>query len=302
MKWQFFLLLSTILVFGYSCTSDDINDSSKRNTKWAWWVGATTHKGRWIPLCNKPTWKNGTFTKFYFDGKIASKGTIKDGKYADTTFWFDRTGSVYAYKLNSTDSLTDFYVSDGPIKVYDIDGKIKMEGVIRNHKPGDKWTDYYKTGFAERIINNVNDTGWTTHYYENGQIKDSLFGMGKFYLTLGQWNANGQRIFLAGIRNHHYDGEILKYYDNGELMQNAFYSNGKVNGKGFYYWPTGKIQKEYNFIDSLQEGQNLEYYENGKVQNDLLYKNGKLDGEQKAYDEKGNLIANPYYKDGAQIK
>ena len=302
MKWLSFFLLFILLLFEYGCTSENINDNSKRNTHWAWWIDATSHTGKWIPLSNNPTWKNGSFTKFYYDGLIASKGKIKDGKYTDTTFWFDRTGNIYAYKLHASDTLTDFYLSDGPIKVYDIDGKIKMEGIIRNHKPGDKWTDYYKTGFPERIINHVNDTGWTTHYYENGQIKDSLFVLGDYYLTLGRWNENGQRIYIAGIKNNHYDGENLKFYDDGQLMQKAYYSNGQVNGKGYFYYPSGKIQKEYNFKDSLQEGQNLEYFENGKVQNDMLYKNGKLNGEQKSYDENGKLIANAIFKDGLQVK
>ena len=303
MKWQSLIILFVFLQLEYGCNSDDINDINKRNNRWAWWEGATSQKGRWIPLSNHPTWQNGSFTKFYFDGKVAAKGKIKNGKYSDTTFWFDRTGNIYAYKIHSIDSTADFYVTDGPIKVFDTDGKIKMEGVVQNHKPGDKWTDYYKTGFPERIFNKMNDTGWVSHYYENGKIKDSLFSMNGYYLTLGQWTEDGVRIFSAGIKNCQYDGEVIKYYNDGQLMQKAFYSNGKVNGKAFYYYnPSGKVQKEYNFKDSLQEGRNLEYYENGQVQNELSYKNGKLDGEQKGYDEKGNLIGTLYYKDGVQIK
>jgi hypothetical protein len=130
MKWYYFLLLFTTLVLESGCTSDNINDLNKRNNRWAWWVDATSQKGRWIPLSNNPTWENGSFTKFYFDGKIAANGKIKNGKYSDTTFWFDKAGNIYAYKIHSIDSANDFYTIDGPIKVYDTDGKIKMEGNI----------------------------------------------------------------------------------------------------------------------------------------------------------------------------
>ena len=201
MARSFYLLTMLYSLIAVGCSTDDINNKDKRNTHWAWWVDATTHKGRWIPLGNNPTWKNGTFTKFYFDGKIAAKGKIKDGKYVDTTFCFDRKGDVYVYKLHLIDSVVDFYVVDGPIKVYDIDGKILMEGIIQNHMPRDKWTDYYKTGFTQRIINKVNDTGWVIHYYENGQIKDSLFGMGEYYATIRHWNEDGQLTQSAGSKS-----------------------------------------------------------------------------------------------------
>jgi uncharacterized protein len=160
-----------------------------------------------------------------------------------------------------------------------------MEGIIQKHKPGDKWTDYYKSGLVKRIFNEINDTGWVIHYYENGQIEDSLFSMNNNYAIIGKWNEDGQLIESAGWKNYQYDGEILKYFENGQLRQKANYTNGKVNGKATYYFLSGKVRKIYNYKDSLQDGQQLEYYENGKLHFDTFYKNGVLEGEQKAYDD-----------------
>ncbi len=295
-------MLFIILISVSGCNTDNFNDPEKRTDRWAWWIDASSQTGKWIPLSKNPTWKNGTFTKFYYDGKIASKGTIKNGKYADTTFWFDRTGNIYAYKINDRDSAMDYYILDGPIKVFNPDGKLKMEGIIKNHKPGDKWTEYHQNGFPERIIDETNDTGWITHYYPDGKIKDSLFAWGEYSRILGEWNENGERTSKTTVKGVDYDGMYYKYYDDGKLKQKASYSDGKVNGKGFYYYPSGNVEKEYNFKDNLKDGKNYEYYENGQIQNDMFYKNGLLEGEQKAYDEKGNLIASPYFRDGLQIR
>src|SRR5436309_2751765 len=100
-------------IFFISCNRNDINDKSKRNQYWAWWIDAKTGKAGWIPLSNNPTWQNGDYTKFYFNGQIHIKGKIKDGENVDTTYWYDLNGKLSFYSYKEDDSTKFFYIHDG---------------------------------------------------------------------------------------------------------------------------------------------------------------------------------------------
>ncbi len=128
-----------------SCKSD-VNDKSKRNDKWAWWVDANSNKGTWIPLSDHPTWRNGAYTKFYFNGKVYEKGIIRNGKNVDTIYSYDLNGFLYSYGIVKLDSTTYYYVKDGYIKILRPDSTIYAEGVIKDHTNKGKWTSYYKNG------------------------------------------------------------------------------------------------------------------------------------------------------------
>ena len=177
-----------------------------------------------------------------------------------------------------------------------------MEGIIENHKPGGQWNDYYSNGRIERVLNLSNDTGWSVHYYESGQIRDSQFWINDVAFVVKEWNEEGFLTHSCGWKNLHFDGESLRYYENGNLWFKANYSNGKVNGQATSYYLSGKIQKIYQFKDSLQDGHQLKYYENGQVQSDQFFKVGKMDGPQRNYDEKGNLTITEIYKQGVRIE
>ncbi len=303
MRKSFYLLIVLYSLIAAGCSTDDINNRDKRNTHWAWWVDATTHKGRWIPLSDSPTWKNGTYTKFYYNGQIYEKGTIKNGINVDTTFWFDLNSQIYAYRLVKEDSTPPYYIKNGLLKAFGKDGKILGDGIIQNHKIGDKWTEYYNSGFVKKIFNNIRDTGWEVNYYENGNIEDSMFIMGnKTGKIVKHWYENGQIAHSIGWKNLHYYGELLDYYENGQLRQTIQYGNGNPNGKGTYWYKSGKINGVVHYIDGKITGQQISYFENGQIQISGNMLDGKLDGEQKIYDENGTLVQDQFFKDGLRLK
>lgn len=115
------ILIANMFILA-GCGPDNVNDSGKRNGQWDWWLDSTGI-GKWIPVSDHPTWKNGRYIKFYFDGKIGEKGTIKNGKNVDTTFWFDGGGHIYGYKVHKKDSSFDYYDQNGPIKIYGLNGE-----------------------------------------------------------------------------------------------------------------------------------------------------------------------------------
>jgi antitoxin component YwqK of YwqJK toxin-antitoxin module len=301
MHLRIHLIILLAFLFCSGCGPDDLNNPAKRNGHWDWWVDSTGI-GRWIPVSHQPTWKNGRYIQFYFDGKIGEKGTIKGGNYVDTTFWFDRKGQIYGYKVEKGDSSFEYYTRDGPIKIYRFNGKLRMEGIITNHQIGDQWTDYYPNGQIERVFDLHHDTGWLVHNFETGQIKDSQFVMNDQAFVVAEWNEEGIQTVSSGWKDLHFEGESLKYYENGNLWVRTQSSHGKLNGDLTVYFLSGKIQKSFHYQDSLQDGRQLEYYENGQVQSDLFYKKGQMDGPQNYYDEKGNVKVTAIYNHGIKIK
>jgi antitoxin component YwqK of YwqJK toxin-antitoxin module len=302
-------LLPSILLslFFYSlvdigCNTSDINDQSKRNLEWVWWVDISTAKGQWIPMGKKRTVKNGKYTKFYYNGQVYEKGTIKEGKDVDTTFWFDLKNDIFAYTINNVDSAKPFYIKDGYLKVFAANGKILSEGIIKNHTVGENWTVYYKTGFVSETRHFIHDTGWIMRYYENQQIADSFFAMGDLYGEVKHWFENGQVAHSVGWKNYHYDGELKDYYDNGQLKQSAYYRNGKVDGRGMYWYRSGQLNGIFDYVDGEKTGQQIIYFENGQIQLSANTVNGKLEGEQKIFNEQGILIEDHFFENGLRIR
>ena len=53
-----YILLTLLTIVLYSCNKG-INDSSKRNENWVWFVDKPTGQGIWIPLGGKAILENG---------------------------------------------------------------------------------------------------------------------------------------------------------------------------------------------------------------------------------------------------
>ena len=55
------------------------------------------------------------------------------------------------------------------------------------------------------------------------------------------------------------------------------------------YYPSGKLQSEISFTDSLRDGLAKFYYENGNLKEERNYQNGRVEGTVKLYHRNGNL-------------
>ena len=53
------LLFALFVFLFFSCNQSGINDKSKRNENWIWWVDKTTGVGEWIPAADQTTVKDG---------------------------------------------------------------------------------------------------------------------------------------------------------------------------------------------------------------------------------------------------
>jgi antitoxin component YwqK of YwqJK toxin-antitoxin module len=105
---------------------------------------------------------------------------------------------------------------------------------------------------------------------------------------------NGQVLSQIHYSEGKRDGSCRHWYKNGQLMNEGFYKNGKMTGPWMSYHENGQIQNygSYKYTESgvysRKDGVWKYYYNNGQIQNESII----IDGveEMKFYDKEGNLL------------
>jgi antitoxin component YwqK of YwqJK toxin-antitoxin module len=75
-----------------------------------------------------------------------------------------------------------------------------------------------------------------------------------------------------------FNGIIQAFYDNGNLYDEAEYTDGHIGG----------VQREY--------------YENGQMKDEVILRFAKPEGDWRGWDEQGNLLYHSIWKEGEMIK
>ena len=112
MKLSHIILLITLSVLS-GCNHANINDASKRNENWVWWVDKTKGVGKWIPVADKTTVKDGDYTTFYSNGKINLQGRLRNGQEVDTIYLHDYSGLVIQCLINVNNTSYRYYPVNG---------------------------------------------------------------------------------------------------------------------------------------------------------------------------------------------
>jgi hypothetical protein len=99
----------------------------------------------------------------------------------------------------------------------------------------------------------------------------------------------------AEFKNGLQDGRTFDIHQNGQLMSEYFYSNGKKVGihKGWYESGKPRFWYEYN-SNGENDKEHWEWLEDGRVYSISKYDNGKLIG-QKIWRRDGLVYANTIY-------
>jgi len=314
------------IVIALAGCKDKIDDSSKRNEHYVWWVDAKTGKAGWIPVegPGMPV-QNGKFTRFYFNGKVFSKGRLVDGELVDTLFSYGLNGKLFEYMFVEKGDTIRYFPVDGYFKAYSQNSKLWGEGTIQAHVRA-HWRQYYDSGKLESVYNVKNDTGWVNDYYENGNKSDSgYFEGGIKSENIRHWSESGQLLSAVYYKAGTHTGYWEMYYWNGQLESKGYLVNGakqgeidawfingkrkliqhlkneKINGPQVLFYEDGKIKEVKNYKMNVPDGEAVMVYENGRVKIHANYTNGELNGERKTYNEDGKLTSDEVYKDGYMI-
>ena len=78
------------------------------------------------------------------------------------------------------------------------------------------------------------------------------------------------------------DGKVVRhglckdYYENGKIVSELNYKDGKLDGICKGYYKDGELEFEYNYKDGKRDGLCKYYYEDGGLESELNFKEGKL--------------------------
>jgi antitoxin component YwqK of YwqJK toxin-antitoxin module len=239
--------------------------------------------------------RDSSYTSFYQNGKVKSKGTFKDNEPA---------------------GLWEYYYESG---------LLKSSGHIRHELKYGNWKYYYENGnlSTEGTYDAGKKTGdW--HYYfesnpdvvktEGAYINDKREGPWKFYDETGAFKAQADFHEDKGLYTEYYTGGAKKsegllvegkssgtwtyYYENGKMLGKGEEKNGLKEGEWIYYDKSGSIESKGLYEDGKQAGTWEYYHENGSVASKGEYVNDKKEGDWTTFNTAGKKIGEGNFKSG----
>ena len=295
-----FSTIIIVLITFFGCQNADINDLSKRNENWVYWIDKTNGKASWIPAKgNETTLKDGIYTRFYNTGSIYQKGKLKDGKDIDTIYFYDLNEKIIQYLIVKPDTLIHYYLKNGPYISYSQNGNVFEKGIVQNHKIGDEWTAYFDNGKIEWTKKLVNGTGWNYWYYRNGQISDQNYHVkNKTNGEVKTWFENGQIKEISNWKEGLQHGIYEIYHENGQPKERVNWINDKRDGKFVRWYKSGQKEEVVFYKSGLKDGELLQWYQNGNIKAILNFNSGQADGKVTSYFEDGKIMAEGFYNLG----
>ena len=109
---------------------------------------------------------------------------------------------------------------------------------------------------------------------------------------------NGQLMSEMDYKNGKKDGLYKVWYENGTFMNEVNYKNGLLEDGIVKYWSEdGDLKYEENFIDGKTVWLK-EFFKNGQKYSTFDIKDGEKDGLYKQWNKDGQLISEINYKNG----
>ena len=66
------------------------------------------------------------------------------------------------------------------------------------------------------------------------------------------------------------DGTVKEYFENGAVLADYNYKDGKLEGKSKGYYPNGTLRGEWNYKNGKLEGVIKAYYQSGKLNYEFI--------------------------------
>jgi len=157
----------------------------------------------------------------------------------------------------------DIIVDNGYSKLFYPNGRISSEGLMRNGKPDGFWKSYYPTEVIKSAGNRRNhllDSIWVFFNEAGDTLQKVSYVMGK---------KNG---YTLGYNVEH----LIDPMNRGKVIAKELYVNDKREGFSFYYYASGQLKEEVQFLNNKRNGTTRKFDENGVLVMIEIFKNGLL--------------------------
>ncbi len=233
--------------------------------------------------------RHGKWTGYHYNGKIIYEGIYEYGKRTGEWKYYDEKGVLKSVRNYDEGEFHGVYID------YDDNGKLKHK---INYYQGDRHGEasYYIDGKEEHKRQYYYGVLLSYSYKKNG--KDITVDVENETAEVEIFWNSGKPSRKFNMVSDWFEGEYLKYYDNGQLAYSATYVNDWTEGMLKEWYPNGKIKYECNYENGNKNGEEISYYLNGKVKERCEYLNGDMHGNRILYNENGEqLVKMTYYDD-----
>ena len=125
------------------------------------------------------------------------------------------------------------------------------------------------------------NNGVLKYLYDNQSLKEIGYIEGKNLDFSGKFQFFNEEGILITERQY-YQGKLEGlekiFLEDGKLEEERTYKNNLIDGEEIYYYEDGKVAQKNQYIVGKIEGESLSYYDNGEISAKINYKNDKRDG------------------------
>lgn len=236
-------------------------------------------------------------TDYYPSGKVKTVASYNGNTPEGVRREYNEEGKITAGYIFKKGILTGEGIVDeegdkqGAWKEYYEDGTLRSTGSYIKNKPVGEWKYYFENGKLESVGKYTQkgalDATWRW-YYDNGTLRRQqsyIAGLedGEYeeYDETGKQIVKGQYIegleegewitdfgYYKEIGNYKSGarfGKWKSYYTDGTLRFEGDYIDDNLNGKVYWYWPSGKLKDQGNYLNGSREGDWIVYNEDGTV-------------------------------------
>jgi len=97
------------------------------------------------------------------------------------------------------------------------------------------------------------------------------------------------------------DGENSEWNEMGELLNQALYKNGKIDGDYYSWYGEGRLREHFQFVNGLKQGLQQWWNENGSLQRKANFVDDKIDGELIQWFDDGEVNLVQHFSKGTPI-
>ncbi len=176
-----------------------------------------------------------------------------------------------------------------------------------------KWTSYKLPKSLKRGMDDYNSP-------EKAIIKDAFNSLsymdvwvcsiieGYIYRKVNSKNTYADKLVRFDYREEYtlrydeFEGEYKRWRDNGQLLFQSYFKEGKREGECKWWNYNGHLWCQAYYKEDKKEGENKWWWENGHLKVQSYFKEGKEEGEYKMWDEGGILSEHKIYENGKVVK
>lgn len=189
----------------------------------------------------------------------------------------------------------------GFVRTYYENDKPKSVKTYKNGIAHGYYLRFYPNGRFSLLMNYVDGqpTGFE-QYHENGTIKAKTVDSFDVQFVL-RYNENGVLLQKERLKNKLLEGPSYSYYDDGSIESIVYYKNGKKHGLFRLYYRTKKLKAECIFVNDSIDGLFKTWTEDG-FYGEEYFKMGKRVGVWKYYYPSGKLQSTVSFHDNGLVK